>query len=179
MRPIWETTKNKAIFKKPNLENLNCHNILQKNTVFALYLRFISAKWKIADINSNIAHLKPFISLLSHTNILVLWHSLCKWMFMYWFKCCRSFIYNIFCQVKKYMNCDGACKVFYQKTLKGVIRRNNEHFLKKRKYEKLRFSEMNLLNNFFFPFPTVFLFNFVKIWNPLFAFYFLVEKSMT
>ena len=28
----------------------------------------------------------------------------------------------------------------------GMLQRNNEHFLKKRKYEKLRLSEMNHLN---------------------------------
>ena len=37
---------------------------------------------------------------------------------MYWFRCCRSFIYSISCLVKKCMNYDGACKFFYKKTLK-------------------------------------------------------------
>ena len=56
--------------------------------------------------------------------------------------------------------------VFYEKTFKGVIRRrirrNNKHFLKKHKYEKLRLSEMNLLNNFFFSFSNGLSFQFCK-----------------
>ena len=36
---------------------------------------------------------------------------------MYWFKCCRSFIYSISCLVKKCMKYDGVCKFFCKETL--------------------------------------------------------------
>ena len=57
MRKSWETTKNKAILK--NLL-ISCRNVLQNKSVFL--------RKKVADINSNIAHLKSLISQLFRSN---------------------------------------------------------------------------------------------------------------
>ena len=44
------------------------------------------------------------------------------------------------CKIKLY---EEVKKNIQQPDFKGMLRRNIEHFLKKRKYEKLGFSEMN------------------------------------
>ena len=54
-----------------------------------------------------------------------------------------------------------------------MLRRNIEHFLKKRKYEKLGFSELNQTKrNFFFYFKRSLFLIFIKTWRPAFTFYF-------
>ena len=62
--------------------------------------------------------------------------------------------------------------------LKGMPRRNIEHFLKKPIWEKLGIFEMKQLN-FFFPFPIACIFYFCKNMNPRIYILFLVDKSVT
>ena len=64
-----------------------------------------------------------------------------------------------------------VCRWVSWTQFKGIL--NIEHFLKKAKYEKLGFSEMNYLKKFFFCYLFfLLLLIFVKIWSPVFAFYF-------
>ena len=64
-------------------------------------------------------------------------------------------------------------------TLKGVLRRNIEHFLIKTIYKKWGIPEMKQLKNtFFFLFPTVCVFDFCKNMNSRLYILFLLDKSM-
>ena len=64
-------------------------------------------------------------------------------------------------------------------SVKGMLRRNIEHFLKKTLRGKIKNFWNEITEKCFFLFPTVCIFGFVKIWTPVFTSYFLVDKSVT
>ena len=68
----------------------------------------------------------------------------------------------------------------YHKRVKGILRRNTEHFLKKPKFRKIyEFLKWNNWKIQFFLFRTVCIFGFCKNMNPRLYILFLFDKSMT